>query len=152
MFKGEGLDPQALEAYRIGGFLFERALYDIILCDTAIQRIGEIDLNGIIMTPDAVNLSNARGIESKCTWRSMRHDVTDQTGEMAAWWMQMMGYAKALNMNRWDLYVFFMNGDYGKNRRPRLRHWEIEFTQDEVDNNWIRILNHAQWMKEAGKI
>ena len=144
------MEQQSLETYRIAGFLFERALYEIILVDEAVHRIGEIELDGIIMTPDAVNLGNNHGIESKCTWRSMKHNVLDVTGEFSEWHQQMMAYGKALSIYTWDLWVMFMNGDYGKNRRPKIRHWEIKYEEEEVDVNWRRIRNHGLWMKERG--
>lgn len=152
IFKGDDTNPQALEAYRTAGFLFERALYDVILQDEVIHRIGEVEQDGIILTPDAINMSRSRGIESKVTWRSMEKGggVEDETGEFAGWWIQMKAYAKALNMNLWDLYAFFMNGNYRDRRQPVPRHWEIEFTQAEVDQNWKRIKNHELWMRQSG--
>lgn len=152
LLKGDGMDQQDLEAYRIAGFLFEHGLYNVILKDDQVERLGEFELDGIIMTPDAINLTRGRGVESKCTFRSMKHDVLDQTGEFGSWWIQIMGYAKCLGMLNWDLYTMFMRGDYGKVRRPVLKHWEIDFEQDEVDHNWRRIRNHATWMKETGRV
>jgi hypothetical protein len=151
IFKGEGMDAQALEEYRMLGFLFERVLYDIIFKDENIQRLGEFEHDGLILTPDAINLGRGRGVESKATFRSMKNDVLDMTGEFATWWMQMMAYAKALGINLWDLWVLFIRGDYGKNGRPQMRHWEIEFEQWEVDLNWRRIKNHAIWMEATGR-
>lgn len=146
-------DGQGLEAYRIGGFLFERALYDILLQDELIQRIGEVIHDGIVLTPDAINLSRSRGIESKCTWQSMNKEggVEDVRGAFASWWMQIMSYGEALGMTSWDLYVYFINGGYGKERQPRMRHWEIEFSTNELKDNWRRIKNHEAWMRESGR-
>lgn len=152
VFKGDGMDEQALEGYRTAGFLFEHGLYEVMLRDENVHRIGEIERDGIVMTPDAVNLTRGRGLESKCTFRSMNNDIMDTTGEFMEWHMQMMAYGGALGMLAWDLWVMFMCGDYRKNRRPTPKHWEIEYEQEEVDQNWKRIINHATWMKETGRI
>lgn len=151
-FKGDGMESQALESYRMVGFLFERALYDIVLKDAQIQRLGEFEKDGVVCTPDAINLTTGRGIESKCTFRSMAHDATDERGEFGSWWTQMKGYAEVLGIYDWDLWVTFMCGDYKANRRPTMRHWEIGFTVEEVRANWKMITNHGKWMIEKGLV
>lgn len=151
MFKSDGFQEQDLEAYRIGGFLFEHAMYELILKDQDIHRIGEVTVDGIVMTPDAINLATNRGIETKMTWRSMKHDVADTMGEFASWHQQMMAYGKALSVLCWDLYVYYVCGDYGKNRKPKLKHFEIEYDIEEVEGNWKMIKNHAAWMKQTGR-
>lgn len=152
LVKGGDLDSQELEAYRAAGFLFEWGLYGVFLREANVERIGEVELDGIIMTPDAINMDRGRGIEGKCTWRSMAHDVTDQNGEFMSWHMQMKAYGKALGILDWDLWAFFMCGDYRKRRQPKPRHWEITYTKDEVETNWRRITNHLKWMQETGRI
>jgi len=59
-----------------------------------------------------------------------------------------MGYAKGLYILNWDLYVMFVCGDYGKNRKPQYKHYEIEFELEEVEANWKMIKNHGEWMKQ----
>jgi 5-hydroxyisourate hydrolase-like protein (transthyretin family) len=104
------------------------------------------------MTPDAINLNRNRGVETKCTSRSMKNDVTDTRGEFASWWIQMMGYAKGTYIMFWDLYALFLRGDYGANRAPCLKHYEVEFSVEEVEANWRMIRNQAKWMIDNGRV
>lgn len=148
--KGDGFDSQDLEAYRIGGFLFERAMYENILAHRKLERLGEFEVDGILMTPDAVDLSISTGIETKMTWRSMPTKKNGKTieDEFATWILQIQGYMKALSVNRWELWAYFVNGGYGADRKPKMRRWDLEYSKEEVEGTWKRIKNHAKWMRE----
>jgi hypothetical protein len=150
----DDLDQQDLEAYRTCGFLFEWAMYERVLAKRNIERLGEFELDGIVMTPDAVDMTEAVTIETKMTWRSMptRKNGKDIEGDFEEWWMQIMAACKALNLRQAELWVMWANGGYGADRKPKLRMWRAEFEQADLDRNWRRIVNHAKWMREKGEM
>jgi hypothetical protein len=51
------------------------------------------------------------------------------------WKSRLLGYSKALGINKINLVVLFNRGDY-KGIRVALRAWELTFTQDEIEENW----------------
>lgn len=147
--KFRDFDEQRLEVYRAVGFLFERALYDVILQGEAVERPGEVKRDGIILSPDAVRLENWRLIESKATWRGMGpvngEDIFGH--KFWGWWRQMMAYAHAIGTQEAELWAMFMNGDYREHRGPHLKRVIVEFTKKERQQNWDMIRRRAEQRK-----
>lgn len=144
------LSEEQLEAYRTFGFLFERVLFDILLQDRRIERVGELKQDGIIITPDALDLDRHENIEAKVTWRGMPEDVRDMTEQLhdpdrfSYWRMQMLAQCKGLNTLDQQLWTFFANGNYKDKRVPTLRRWQIKWTREEVERNWEMIYKFAK--------
>ncbi len=81
--------------------------------------------------------------EVKATYKSMRTVGTDLAKQWM-WLAQMKAYCKAKG-TRWAvLHCWFMCGDYTFPIRPQRLVWEIEFTQEEVDNNWQLLADYKQ--------
>lgn len=79
--------------------------------------------------------------EFKCTWMSTKdaphHKKFDK------YRAQMMLYCYWLGITKARLYVFFVNGDW-KTFEPDLRAWEFEFTKDDLQRNYNRIMTYAE--------
>ena len=106
------------------------------------------------MSPDGVNPDLCAGEEYKATWKSCRHGLTDEYGmplpQFIGWFIQMKGYAKWLMVRRYLLRVLFVNGDYvyypGAGLSPKFITWDIEFSEDEIEENWAMLINYAKGM------
>lgn len=139
--------PMDLQRVQVG-LLFESMLEEALARRFALHRPGElISVEGIYMSPDGVNLTLAAGEEYKATYMSSRHGLTDEYGEptdqFVHWFVQMKGYAKWLGVTRYILRVLFLAGDYTYPIGPQFKSWEIEFTQEEIDENWSMLRNIA---------
>lgn len=141
--------------YMAMGFVWERLL-EVALNEPEnpnIIRPGEQCLNGIYLTPDGYNIADGCLEEWKCTWKSCHPERSPIDGpKFQRWFWQQMGYCKALGLTKSRLRVFYINGDYGANRRPMPFQYDISFTQSEIDDNWDMVLAHAEIMHGEGLI
>lgn len=117
-----------------------------------VDHPGEMEVQGIFMTHDGESLSTVltqAGIayalivhEVKLTWKS-----TNTVGNIEAQWMwlaQIKAYCKGLNTRFAFIHVYFVNGDYKYPLRPLMKIWEIEFTQDEIEENWDLLRSYME--------
>ena len=128
------------------GWLWEVAL-SRAFGEKAAVRPGEVELDGIVGSPDGVvhtnippyNKSSARLIveEYKCTAMSSRKSPAD----MWKWIMQVKGYCKMLGTTKCIFRVLHV-----RDFVPVYNPWELVFTQAELDENWEAILNQAKTM------
>ena len=111
-------------------------------------RLGELTMDGLIGTSDLYDAVLAAIIEIKLTWMSSRHG-DDVEGAVKFWkyLTQLMAYCRMAYTRIGFLHVCFVNGDYRSNRDPDYRAWRIEFTQEELDENWIKLTRHAALMR-----
>ena len=148
------------------GFTFERVLEMAFASRRMdVVRIGEVEKDGVIGSPDGVDVSGDEPClsEFKWTWRSTRgtpwpcadHAIItpgcDQCVHEWApkhmWYIwQMRSYAHMLGVTRGVLRVLFVNGAY-QNYSPELRGWEFQWTDEELAQHWHQILKQA---KEKG--
>jgi hypothetical protein len=140
------------------GLIFENVLEQGLREKFATQRVGEIVSDeGVWMTPDGVNPTEACGEEYKCTWMSSRlHEgttpYTDEYGmptpKFLHWFFQMKGYAKWLQTDTFLLRVLHINGDYerlpGIGYQPTFMTHRIRFSEQEIEDNWTMLMNHAR--------
>ena len=117
--------------------------------------VGELEQDGIIMTPDHVGLNEALymidGIcteEWKATWRSARHVATDAkfAENFKSWLWQLASYCRALGTNDGLIRVFFIMDDYSFNAVGKPYCWRIHFTDEDLENNWNMILANGRDM------
>jgi len=132
------------------GYLWEVAL-SRAFGEKAAHRIGEVELDGIIGSPDGViyeapgdepnwTLSNVVLLEEyKCTAISSNKSPTDNW----KWIMQVKGYCKMLGATKCIFRVLHV-----RDFVPMYKPWELTFTQAELDENWQAILNHVKTMEE----
>jgi hypothetical protein len=144
------------------GFNFERVM-EIAFASRRmdIVRIGEVEVDGIIGSPDGVDMNaNPPAVtELKLTWKSTKgtpwpcdehefiREGCDQCTHSWApkhmWWiMQMKAYCYMLGLRHATLRALFVNGSYS-NMAPTLRGWSFEWTQEELAAFWQQLKRQA---------
>jgi len=109
-----------------------------------VDHPGEMKLEGVYMTHDGESvsmvLSDGKEFytlvihEVKVTYKSTK-TVADVSGEWM-WLAQIKSYCKAAGTRHARLHVLFVCGDYTYPIKPILACWDLEFTQQELDDNW----------------
>jgi len=141
------MGDEKLELYRTVGFLWEDVLTRVINQERSwavpgLVRVGEIEQDGIWMTPDAVDFAQDPPVreEWKVTWRSMARDLESENWH---WFVQCKAYCHALKLTRANLRILYINGDY-RPTVPKSQGYAIEFNQRELEENWSMCLQHAR--------
>lgn len=176
------------------GFAWERAL-ELAFHALGVRRDGvlkqlRLELNGIHMTPDGLDLDVPCLEEYKLTWKGMKRlldtagyqdwhaaFVRDEDGnwvlpgepppglsetlawnflaEFKDWNTQMQGYLKGiqetmgLDIKTARLFVYWVRGDYKWHfGGPQVTLIELRWTQEEIDDNWRKILTAAEGLRE----
>lgn len=108
---------------------------------------GEIDQDGILMTPDGLRPDETL-FEFKVTWKSSYKLEYDGYWHKSFWpWRaQNMGYLYPLGWRKVHQCIFYVNGDY-RGEAPKFVELEIEYTQQEIDDNWKLMLQHKRSAK-----
>ncbi len=137
------MDPKRVkesgnDLYWETGFLFEEA-QGVALGDRLGVRLGEVELDGIVMSPDGVDWANGRLEEYKCTWKSVK---TSPDG-VWKWMVQTKGYCKVLGFTEVLFRVLYLMGDY-KGSGPQYKEFLITFTPEEINTNWEMVVGHAK--------
>lgn len=138
------MTEQELQHYRAGGFLWERVMSAALagsLQTEDIVRPGEFTKDGIIGSPDLLDLPQWVIIDTKCTWRSAAK-LDNIEKFFWVWLVQLKGYCSMVDTCRAQLLVMFVNGDY-RPPRPCIRRMNFEFTRRELSDNWLMLVNHA---------
>lgn len=124
------------------GFSFERVLEMAFQSRRdGIFRPGEIERDGIICSPDGIDPTDWRLEEFKFTWMSS-YDAPEHA-KFRHWLWQMQAYCYVLGTTRSRLRAFFVNGNY-RGHQPEYRVWNIDFTEEELDQNWRMLKKHAR--------
>ncbi len=140
------------DAYMSAGLAFERVLEAGFRGGLA-ERPGEFrSSNGIIYSPDLL-ISNGVPLrlgEIKATWKSSK-DTPTKKGEQFGpkfdkYMSQLKLYAHDLETPYARLYTFFVNGDY-KRRVPQFKAWDLEFTAQELHEEWQTMMGFAKQRK-----
>lgn len=119
------------------GYLLEIAFSNAFK-DKAIVHVGEMELDGIICTPDGIAPNHVE--EYKCTARS-----SNTTPDMVdAWMMQVKGYCRVMGMSECVFRILYLCGDYRGDRGPKYGPYHLYFTRRELDENWSMLVNHAK--------
>jgi hypothetical protein len=110
-------------------------------------RQGEIERDGIYMTPDALTVDDWVLQEYKATWRSSRRadPIEGIFDEFVTWGRQIKAYCAALGTEKASLMVLFVNGNWAP-PVPQTRRFDIQFSQRELESNWQMLLQHRDRM------
>lgn len=143
------------------GFIWERHL-ERTFAEAMAERIGEVERDGILMSPDGVmlddGLANPNGQiicepsdypileEYKWTWKSSRHRPWD----IVRWMFQVKSYLYALDMYIAVMRIAHVMGDY-KGSGPTYRVVRMEFTANELQSNWDMILRNRDALLQEGR-
>lgn len=121
--------------------VLERSMVDAFVSGSVV-RPGTLLIEGILVTPDLLNLDDMCLEEWKCTWKSSnKWDKLEV--EFWAWTIQIKAYCYALGINKARLRVYFINGDYAGSG-PQVKYALLEFTDLELRETWNMLKGHAQ--------
>lgn len=137
------------------GFIWERALEfafkEYMQAERKFVIKGRtVELDGVIGSLDGINVKDGCVEEYKCTWRSMRKWSDDPEAEFWMWLAQVKAYCHMTNHTRVRFFIFWVNGDYSykTGRGPQVTTCEMEFTKEELEDNWRMLLAHMNIAKE----
>lgn len=139
------MDPDTLSTFRCGGFLWERIFEQAFARSFThgdIVRPGEWKVDGITGSPDYIETTRWRVVETKCTWKSVRK-FNQLEKYFWVWLVQLKGYCRMVGTQEAILHAFFMNGDY-KGSGPVIKSMEFTWTQQEITENWEMLKGHAR--------
>jgi hypothetical protein len=118
------------------GRIWERVLAETVFTRPRYERIGEIEKDGIIGSPDAIDTVDYALAEYKVTYRSAKRPIETDFRE---WWWQQKSYCHMLGMVRTHLYVFYVCGNYSP-PVPCAKEFMALFTPAELKENWAMML------------
>jgi hypothetical protein len=117
-----------------------------------IHQPGEMQCEGVYMTQDGESLdvvvseNHKRFVvaihEVKVTYKSTR--TVDPIEKNWLWMMQLKGYCRAKLTTRAYMHVLFVCGDYSHPIRPLKRIWQLDFTQQEIDEAWELMMSYRR--------
>ena len=134
------------------GFLWEE-LFSKVLADRCPHRIGEVECDGIVGSPDGLILDpQGDGLvnaEYKATWKKIVADP-EQLKQKWYWMTQFKSYCHMLGVTTTLLHVFWVMGDYRASGPVASNPYRIDFNETELTNNWEMIIKHKNEMVEKG--
>lgn len=163
-----GVDPKRFggegglnSARTFTGFVWEEVLGEAFtklargskpaLCQLELQR--EMEGRTVFFTLDAFDTNRWRVHEYKCTWMSSRHPIEDH--RFWHWFAQLKSYCKVADTREAELYALFVNGNYERGEGkggPEMKRWEVEFSEREIEENWMAITNALRKLIKEGKV
>lgn len=119
-----------------------------------VDHPGEMEVDGVYMNHDGEELTlflidereqyHPVVVEVKTTYKSINTVGRDVNAMKTQWmWMaQVKSYCKGVGTRFARVHVLFICGDYSYPIQPVLLIYEIEFTQEEIDDNWDLMVNY----------
>ena len=125
------------------GFTWERVL-ELAYGDRLGTRIGEIELDGIVGSPDGVgpdpdDKSVLALDEYKLTWVSSNNNPS----EVWKWMVQCKSYCRMLGLDTAIMHILYLMGNY-RGSGPIYRVARIRYSQQDLVKNWMMIVNHKE--------
>jgi hypothetical protein len=147
-------DPVAVLRMLIG-LAWERYYVQEILAPRmgVVHQPGEMEYDGVYGSPDGESLSVMLTVSGENEWASVIHEVkstyksTNTVGDLmreTMWLMQIKSYCRMKSTLHAMLHVLFICGDYSYPIRPIPKMWRLEFTQQEIDDNWTLLMDYAK--------
>ena len=149
--KSGGRGYEGWEAAGSIGFFFEDAMGKA-LAEYAGQRLGlipsvELEKDGILLSPDRLHPDTMEPWDFKFTWKSVKKNPPEAIWR---WQVQFRSYALALGVRSAVVVALYCCGDYAP-PQPRLVVQRMTYTEQELEENWIMIVNGKLAMeKEKG--
>lgn len=110
---------------------------------------GKKRVQVVLCTPDGFDARENVVEEYKATWMSSAHPITDH--RFWHWMVQVKCYMRVLGAEGARLYVYFVNGDYKKNRLGVMKQWDLTFSPMEIEENWRMVGRYLQSMIDDGR-
>jgi hypothetical protein len=126
------------------GFMWEMVFTHVLaerMCDF---RPGEVEMDGLAGSPDGIGpdplgVEPAVVMEWKFTWKSSKNLPTGNW----AWMSQVKAYCHMLGLRVAVFKICYCMGDY-KGSGPSYREARIEFTEQELAQNWAMLVQYEQ--------
>lgn len=143
-------DPVAILRISIGLAWEEYYIPTILGPMGVLDHPGEMHVDGVYMTHDGESLDviitqTFEGTvvmvhEVKATYKSTKTvgDVSDQWLYLA----QIKAYCKGAGTRFAKIHILFLCGDYKYPIKPQLKCWQLEFTQEEIEDNWELLTDY----------
>lgn len=123
------------------GRLWERILSETLYPPPRYERVGELEMDGIIGSPDALDTQDMADVEMKVTWVSSRDFVNRQKFREYLW--QVKSYCRYLGTCRAVIPVLHINGDY-RPPKPQALKYTLLFTPQEIKENWQMMIRNKE--------
>lgn len=126
---------------------------------TVAYHPGEMQLEGIYMTHDGESVDTiwTGKMELCCHEVKLTYKSTNTCTPLKTQWLwlaQLKGYCKGLGVRVGFLHILYACGDYSYPITPQLHVWKIEFSQEEIDEEWDVItgyVKHRQALEQADR-
>jgi len=110
-----------------------------------ITRPGEQQMDGIYLTPDAINIRTFSVEEWKATAiRAKNLNIPERKPE---WLWQAASYARKFGLTRAIIRVW-----HHADTPPSVQQVVVDWTEEEIESNWKSLLEHYEYMKEKGRV
>lgn len=129
------------------GCAFEDAIHDALVARIAnssihygtIIRPGEFEKDGLIGTPDLLDIDSWTPVEVKLTGIWSKHNI--ESTKFWHMWIQLKCYCHMLEARRGQLII----GHIGQwnHLGPEVNVWEDEWTDEELKNNWDMVRRYV---------
>ncbi|MFW9899872.1 MAG: hypothetical protein ACFFDY_01135 [Candidatus Thorarchaeota archaeon] len=126
--------------FAVIGFIWEECL-TLAFKSLLGFRPKAIHKDGIACSPDGIKPEQEIVDEYKCTWRSTK----TKPWNVWKWMVQIKAYCYVSGYNIARFHVLYIMGDY-KFTGPKCIPFLLEFTDEELQNNWDMLLEHARTM------
>lgn len=113
---------------------------------------GELESDGIIGSPDLLDMTEPSIVEVKLTWLSARHDPEGE--KFWKYWVQLKAYCFMAGIQAGELHVCHIQGDYRERRYPIYNVWRPiggKFRWSDLEENWQMLLSHREEMKRRSR-
>ena len=146
-YKREFTEEQ-LDQFAVVGFFWERVLggiwrdTEIRRSDGRLIRPPEQYLDGVYLSPDALDVEDWVVEEFKATWISSNLDIASDP-RVFKWRSQTKAYCRALDTRRCRLRALFVCGHW-RPPVPVVKLYEIEYSKNELLENWLALLRLAK--------
>ena len=131
-------DQETLESMFFMGLVWE----DVVGDYTGWKPVP-LEREGILLSVDYLDPVNGRIDECKFTWKSLwKFDIRDQW----RWMTQVKGYCYGWGVRKARVWCCHINGDY-RPPSPRVIAYDLEFTDQELGENWEMLVRHAGLME-----
>ena len=137
--KDNSFSDDDLNMFAVIGRLWEQMLADVMFKPPRYQRPGEIEVDGIYGSPDAVDTEDGVLAEYKVTWLSSNRAIESFFKYM----LQVKAYLYMLGLTRCRLYVCFICGNY-KPPLPQFKAWQLDFSPHELKDNWRVLVENGK--------
>lgn len=136
-----------LDSFASIGRAFEGYMAQSVFPPPRYERVGELECDGIIGSPDAIDIEELSVMELKVRWHSSAKPIQEQR---EIFW-QVMAYCHMLHTVKAVLVVLYVCGDW----KPPVptwppRAWQVAFTPGELMQNWEMLRRQRDDMLRQG--